>query len=111
MIMSRIFKGKMQTLTETIKLTDKKKLHNVTVDGRSISRNVAHLNILVRDVIKLLYYEYWTEKQKYFYVENVKLFNMILNLNQNMLLKVHYQKLKRKKINLHVKQILQKNPA
>ena len=27
-------------------------------DGRSISRNVAHLNILVHDVINLLYYEY-----------------------------------------------------
>ena len=25
-------------------------------DGRSISRNVAHLNILVHDMIKLLYY-------------------------------------------------------
>ena len=31
-------------------------------------RNVAHLNILVHDVINLLYYEYWTDKQKYFYV-------------------------------------------
>ena len=37
-------------------------------DGRSISQNVAHLNILVHDVINLLYYEYWTDKQKYFYV-------------------------------------------
>ena len=37
-------------------------------DGRSISRNVAHLNILVHDVINLLYYEYWTDKQKYLYV-------------------------------------------
>ena len=27
-------------------------------DGRSISRNVASLNILVHDVINLLYYEY-----------------------------------------------------
>ena len=27
-------------------------------DGRSISRNVAHLNILVHDVINLLYYQY-----------------------------------------------------
>ena len=27
-------------------------------DGRSISRNVAHLNILVHDMINLLYYEY-----------------------------------------------------
>ena len=34
-------------------------------DGRSISRNVAHLNILVHDMINLLYYEYWTDKQKY----------------------------------------------
>ena len=28
--MSRIFKGNMRIFTETIKLTDKKKLHNVT---------------------------------------------------------------------------------
>ena len=28
------------------------------------------LNILVRDVINLLYYEYWTDKQKYFYVHS-----------------------------------------
>ena len=27
-----------------------------------------HLNILVHDMINLLYYEYWTDKQKYFYV-------------------------------------------
>ena len=39
-------------------------------DGRSISRNVAELNILVHDVITLLYYEYWTDKQKYFYVKD-----------------------------------------
>ena len=37
-------------------------------DGRSITRNVAHLNILVHYVINVLYYEYWTDKQKYFYV-------------------------------------------
>ena len=37
-------------------------------DGRSISWNLAYLNILVHDVINLLYYEYWTDKQKYFYV-------------------------------------------
>ena len=36
-------------------------------DGRSISRNVANLNILVHDMINLLYYEYWTDKQKYLY--------------------------------------------
>ena len=35
-------------------------------DGRSISRNVAHLNILVHDLTNLLYYEYSTDKQKYF---------------------------------------------
>ena len=29
---------------------------------------VAHLNILVHDMINLLYYEYWTDKQKYLYV-------------------------------------------
>ena len=37
-------------------------------DGRSISRKVAHLNMLAHDVINLLCYEYWTDKQKYFYV-------------------------------------------
>ena len=42
--------------------------HQWPDDGRSISRSVAHLNILVHDVINLLYYEYWTDKQKYFYV-------------------------------------------
>ena len=42
-------------------------------DGRSISRNVAHLNILVHDMINLLYYEYWTDKQKYLYVIQCKL--------------------------------------
>ena len=30
--------------------------------------NVAYLNILVHDVINLLYYEYWTDKQKHFYI-------------------------------------------
>ena len=30
MIMSRIFKGNMRTFTDTIKLTDRKKLRNVT---------------------------------------------------------------------------------
>ena len=37
-------------------------------DGRSISRNIAHWNILVQDVINLLYYQYWIDKQKYFYI-------------------------------------------
>ena len=37
-------------------------------DGRSISQNGAHLNILFHVVISLLYYEYWTDEQKYFYV-------------------------------------------
>ena len=37
-------------------------------DGRSISRNVASLNILVHDVINLLYYKHRTDKRKYFYV-------------------------------------------
>ena len=37
-------------------------------DGRSISWNVVYLNILVHGVINLLYYEYWTDKQKYFHV-------------------------------------------
>ena len=41
-------------------------------DGRSISRNVAHLNKLVHDMINLLYYEYWADKQKYLYVNKTK---------------------------------------
>ena len=40
-------------------------------DGRSISRNVAHLNILAHDMINLLYYGYWTDKQKYLYVYSI----------------------------------------
>ena len=28
----------------------------------------SHLNLLVHDMINLLYYEYWTDKQKYLYV-------------------------------------------
>ena len=47
-------------------------------DGRSISRNVAHLNILVHDMINLLYYEYWTDKQKYLYVYLMAKFFSIL---------------------------------
>ena len=37
-------------------------------DGGSISRNVVYLDILVHDVINLLYYEYWIDKQKYLHV-------------------------------------------
>ena len=37
-------------------------------DGRSISRNVISLNILVHGVVNLLYYEHSTDKRKYFYV-------------------------------------------
>ena len=96
--MSRIFKGNMRTFKETIKLTDKKKLCNFTLSNFFLSvsfivsvkvrifplnmrniiiyvarwwkkyRNVGHLNILVHDVINLLNYEYWTDKQKCFYV-------------------------------------------
>ena len=47
---------------------DKYFSHHRADDGRSISWNVAQLNILVHNVINLLYYEHWTEKQKYFYV-------------------------------------------
>ena len=35
---------------------------------RSISRNVASLNILIHDLINLFYYEHWTDKRNYFYV-------------------------------------------
>ena len=44
-------------------------------DGRSISRKAAHLPILVHDVINLLYYEYWTDKQKYLYVQRYQVCN------------------------------------
>ena len=37
----------------------------------SLSRHeTAHVNIVVHDMINLLYYEYGTDKQKYFYVYN-----------------------------------------
>lgn len=35
-------------------------------DGRNISRIVASLNIFLHDVINLLYYSHWTDKQKKF---------------------------------------------
>ena len=35
-------------------------------------RNVAKLNIRLHDVINVLYYEYWTDKQKYVYVNLIK---------------------------------------
>ena len=37
-----------------------------------ISRKVPSLNILVHDVIDVLYYEHWTEKQKWFYIKYIK---------------------------------------
>ena len=37
-------------------------------DGRSISRNLALLNIFVLDVINLLYYEHQIDMRKYIYV-------------------------------------------
>ena len=33
--------------------------------------NVVSLNILVHDLINLLYYEHWTDKRKYFYVNKL----------------------------------------
>ena len=38
-------------------------------------KHTAHLNILVHDMINLLYYEYWTDKQKYLYETLLKKFN------------------------------------
>ena len=35
-------------------------------DGEIILRNVGSLDILVHDVINLLYYEHWTDKQNIF---------------------------------------------
>ena len=43
------------------KCREKKLKINRPDNGRIISRNVAHLNILVHGMISLLYYEYWTE--------------------------------------------------
>ena len=40
-------------------------------DGRSMSQTDAHLNILVHDVINLLYYEYWTDKKKYIFTNKL----------------------------------------
>ena len=36
----------------------------VSDDKRGISQNIVLLNILVHDVINLLYCEYWTDKRK-----------------------------------------------
>ena len=52
----------------TISTWMKKKDKQVCLSG------LKHLNILVHDMINLLYYEYWTDKQKYFYVYKDKLF-------------------------------------
>ena len=51
-------------------------------DGRSVSRNVASLNLLVYVVINLLYYGHWTDKWNYFYVcENyIAFFCRVYNL-------------------------------
>ena len=49
-------------------------------DGeRSISQNLTLLNTLVHDVINLLYYEHWTDKQKYFYVASLLAHKLWLN--------------------------------
>ena len=54
---------------KTISLAWKNMFKEATFrDGRSISQNVASVNILGHDLISLLYYEHWTEKWKYFYV-------------------------------------------
>ena len=37
-------------------------------DVESISQSIACFNILVHDMINLLYYEHWADKQKYLYV-------------------------------------------
>ena len=50
-------------------------------DGRSISRNVAALNILVQDLINLLYYEHWTDKRNNFYVRDFKLKKVIFGVS------------------------------
>ena len=45
-----------------------------------------YLNILVHDMINLLYYEYWTDKQKYLYVYVVMKFVLdekMLSLHSN----------------------------
>ena len=49
-------------------------------NGRSISRNVALLNICVHDVINPLYFEHWTDKLKYFYVHCTNVSNLFFEL-------------------------------
>ena len=62
-------------VTNLFKINDRKLVKDthreiwfLSISRNRISRNVAHLNVLVHDVINLLYYEYWTDKQKRFYV-------------------------------------------
>ena len=62
-------------------------------DGRSISQNVAHLNIIVHDMINLLYYEYWTDKQKYLYVylaANIFKLNQYYSFCKNLLFDISW---------------------
>ena len=63
-----------------------------------ISRNVAYLNILVHDMINLLYYEYWTDKQKYFYIFTMLSsffeFSKLILWNVKSVLQFHLQRQK-----------------
>ena len=55
-------------------------------DERSISQNVVS-NIIVHDLKNLLYYEYWTDKRKYFYVNYMG--DLYFNASFNILTHQH----------------------
>ena len=51
-------KKEIYSAYNTISLSHHEQVSLSGFDGRSISRNVVHLKLLVHDVINLLYYEY-----------------------------------------------------
>ena len=58
--------------------------------GRTISWNVAWLDIFLYDVMKLLYYGHWTDKRKYFYVTYLylKTLKSITRTSESILVKL-----------------------
>ena len=73
-----------------------------------IRRKLAHLNILVHDMINLLYYEYWTDKQKYLCVYILLIFQNITQIvktnysfNESKLAVKNYQALLRGVMSKH----------
>ena len=67
-----------------------------------ISRNVATLNILDHDVITLLYCEHWTDKQKYFYVSIVLIYQC-LGIGQHLTNVAKYFLKKKQRMRLFLK--------